>query len=296
LTPAQSTEYDGIGKVVVDPNGLKINGNFQSFSAVGPIATPGAISTYPDGAIVSVGQASASGLVVVGSATLSIGQSTSIAGVGNVLVEADALVVNGKSTLFSALSNVATAGGGYYVVAGLTITAHATSAISLAPDATLWAGGPAVSLSGHVYSMGPSGAYIVADGTTRWPTPAVTDAPAFTLGGTTYTANQATGFVIDGTTLSRGGAVIVDGTTVSLDPSGQYVVVDGVTQSIAAPFATATTTLDRETSGTVHESTTGTFYGSEATSAVVSSALSTMNGKSWAMMILLLSLCALSLV
>jgi hypothetical protein len=296
LTPAQSTEYDGIGKVVVDPNGLKINGNFQSFSAVGPIATPGAISTYPDGAIVSVGQASASGLVVVGSATLSIGQSTSIAGVGNVLVEADALVVNGKSTLFSALSNVATAGGGYYVVAGLTITAHATSAISLAPDATLWAGGPAVSLSGHVYSMGPSGAYIVADGTTRWPTPAVTDAPAFTLGGTTYTANQATGFVIDGTTLSRGGAVIVDGTTVSLDPSGQYVVVDGVTQGIAAPFATATTTLDRETSGTVHESTTGTFYGSEATSAVVSSALSTMNGKSWAMMILLLSLCALSLV
>jgi hypothetical protein len=296
LTPGQSTEYDGIGKLVVGPNGLSVDGNFHSFSALGHVATPGAILTYPDGAIFSVDPASASGLVVIGSATLSIGRSTSIAGVGNVLVEAGGLVVNGKSTLFSTLSNVATAGGGYYVVAGLTIAAHATSAISLAPDATLWAGGPAVSLSGHVYSMGPSGAYVLADGTTRWPTPAVTDAPAFILGGTTYAANQASGFVIDGTTLSRGGAVVFDGTTVSLDPSGQYVVVGGITQSVAAPVATATTTPGRETSVVVQESTTGTSDGSDETSAVASSAFSITNGKSWAIVILLFLVCALSLV
>jgi hypothetical protein len=355
LTLGQSTQYDGIGKVVVDPTGLSIDGNFHSFSALVPIATPGAISTYPDGAIFSVGQASASGLVVIGSATLLIGQSTSIAGVGNVLVGADDLVVNGKHTSFSTLSDVTTANGAYFVVAGMTFAAHATSAISLAPDATLWAGGPAVSLSGHVYSMGPSGAYVVADGKTRWPTWAATPAPALTLGGTTYAANQASGFVIDGKTLSRGGAVVVDGTTVSLDPSGQYVVVDGitqrptpaitfapalalggtthtanqasafvidgmtlsrggavvvdettifldpsgqyvvvdgVTQSIVAPFATATTTLGRESSSIVQESPTGTTDVSDKPLAVASFALSIASGKPWAMILLLSLPCA----
>jgi hypothetical protein len=298
LTSGQSTEYDGIGKVVVDPTGLSIDGNFYSFSALGPIATTGAILTHPDGVIFSAGQASAYEHVVIGGATLSTGQWTSIAGVGNILVGADDLVVNGKHTPFSTLSNVATASGAHFVVAGMTFAAHATSAISLAPDATLWAGGPAVTLSGHVYSMDASGAYIVADGTTPWPTPTATPAPVLTLGGTTYTANQTSGFVVDGKTLSRGGAVVVDGTTVSLDSSGQYVVVDGITQSIVAPFATATatTTLGRETSGSVQESTTGISDGPDETPAVASFALSIANGRSWAMILLLSLPCACFLI
>lgn len=269
LTPGQTTHYEGIGGIVVGSNGLSVDATYHTFTAFGHATASGAVLTDDAGREITVQQGSVSGAVVIGSATLSAGQSTSIPGVGNAVVGPDGLVVDGKLAPFSALD--ATTTNGAYVVAGVTFAAHDTSAISLGPEVTLRPGGPAVSFSGHIVSMAASGAYIVVDGTTQQATPMETPAPALDIGGTIYTANQASDFVLDGTTLTQGGAVVVGGTTVSLDASGQYVVVNGVTQSISPPApATAATTSDTNTDGRATEISTASA--SDEPAALASSA------------------------
>ena len=117
---------------------------------------------------------------------------------------------------------------------------------------TLVPGGPAVSIDGQVLSLAPSGAFIVVDGVTQRPAPLETPTPILDIGGTTYTADQASGFVVDGATLTRGGSVVVDGTTVSLDASGDHAVVNGVTQSLAAPATNASPAPTLEVGGTTY--------------------------------------------
>lgn len=257
LTQGQSINIDGVGQVIVGSSGLSIGTTFHTFTAVGPAATRNFILTDGTGNEVTVSQGSGAGDVVVGSSTVALG-ALIIAGLGGVAATADGSKSDPASSAF--------------VVAGSTLTAHGTSAISLSPDATLMPGGPAVSINGQVLSLAPSGAYVVVDGTTQRPTPVATPAQTLGIGGTTYTANSASGFVVDGTTLTRGGSVVVDGTTVSLDASGGYVVVNGVTQSLSAPVATAspaptlviggTTYTANSASGFVIDGTTLTRGGS----------------------------------
>lgn len=237
LTQGQSTAIDGVGQVIVGSSGLSVGTTFHTFTAVGPAPTPGFVLTDNAGNEVTVSQGSDAGDVVVGSSTIGLG-ALIIAGLGDFAASTQ---VPNHSPVSSA-----------FVVAGITFTAHATSAISLSPDATLIPGGPAVLIDGQVLSLAPSGAYIVVDGTTQRPTPVSTRAPTLDLGGTTYTANSASGFVIDGATLTRGGSIVVDGTTVSLDASGGHVVVGGVTQSLSAPVTTASPASILEIGGTTY--------------------------------------------
>jgi hypothetical protein len=237
LTQGQSTAIEGVGQVIVGSSGLSVGTTFQTFTAVGPSPTPGIILTDSTGNEVTVSQGSDAGDVVVGSSTIGLG-ALIIAGLGDLAASTDG---PDRAPASSA-----------YVVAGITFTAHATSAVSLNPDVTLLPGGPAVSVDGQVLSLATSGAYIVVDGTTQQPTPLASPAPTLDIGGTTYTANSASGFVVDGATLTRGGSVLVGGTTVSLDASGGYVVVDGATQSLSAPATTPSSASTLEIGGTTY--------------------------------------------
>lgn len=66
------------------------------------------------------------------------------------------------------------------------------------------------------------------------PAPAPASAPAavIVVGSNSITANPDSVFVIGGQSLSPGGAVIVDGTSITLDSAGQVAVVGGVTQQV----------------------------------------------------------------
>jgi hypothetical protein len=245
LTRGQSTNIDGIGQVIVGSSGLSIGTSFRTFTAVGPAATRNVILTDGTGNQVTVSQGSGAGDVVVGSSTVALG-ALIIAGLGGVAATADGSKPDPASSAF--------------VVAGTTFTAQGTSAISLSPDAALIPDGPAVSINGQVLSLAPSGAYIVVDGTTQRPTPVATPAATLAIGGTTYTTNSASGFVVDGTTLTRGGSIVIDGTTVALAASGGFVVVNGVTQSLSGPTATASPAPTLDIGGTTYTANSASAF------------------------------------
>ena len=242
LSQGQSTDIDGVGEVVVGSSGLSVGDTFHSFTAVGPAPTPGAIITDSTGNKVTVSRGSDVGDVVAGSSTVALG-ALIIAGLGDFAAIKDAASTEGFD---------GSPTSGAFVVAGTTLTAHATSAISLSPDVTLVPGGPAVSVDGQVLSLAPSAAFIVVDGTTQRPSAVATLAPILDIGGTTYTANSASGFEVDGATLTRGGSVVVDGTTVSLDASGGYAVVNGITQGLSSPATTVSPAPTLNIGGTTY--------------------------------------------
>ena len=98
---------------------------------------------------------------------------------------------------------------------------------------TLSAGGPAITYSGAVISLVPSGDAVVFGPSTQdiaQPNPAAS--PVVTLAGETLTANSAFQFEIDGQTIAPGApAIFHNGQTVSLAPQGSAVIVDGQTQA-----------------------------------------------------------------
>lgn len=143
---------------------------------------------------------------------------------------ATAVVVNGETTpLVGKSVNVPAA---QITVGGSTIIADSASQFAIGSQ-TLSPGGPAITVSGSTYSLAPSGTALVVNGVTS--KVAVPQGSPVTLGNDGLATPIASGgFILrGGQTLSPGGsAVVVDGTTYSLAPSGS-VVVNGVTSPIA---------------------------------------------------------------
>lgn len=137
-------------------------------------------------------------------------------------------------------------------VGSSAFTANAATQFFLGPGQTLTPGGTAT-LDGTIVSLGPSASFVVIGGTTQnLQSSAPTFRPEIVIGGTTITAlpaspsgqhglenqaNNAPGpsFVVSGQTLVPGHAVTVDGTTISLAPSGSFIVVNGVTSTLPQP-------------------------------------------------------------
>ena len=122
---------------------------------------------------------------------------------------------------------------------GQAYTANAAGSFVFGSQ-TLAPAGPPITVDGHTLSLfGPLPSAAVVDGSTQplvpipLPTPAAGGAgPAvLTLGGQTYTANNAGSFVVGSQTLTPGGpAVTVDGTTISLLPTPTAAIIDGSTE------------------------------------------------------------------
>lgn len=96
--------------------------------------------------------------------------------------------------------------------------------------------GQALTISGTpVFYVTTNGDYIAVGSSTQSLAVIMTTAVAYiTLGGSTYTENPASAFVIDGKTLTRGGDITVDGTPISYLLAGteEKVVVGSSTEAV----------------------------------------------------------------
>ena len=114
-----------------------------------------------------------------------------------------------------------------YTVAGQTFTPN-PSAFPV----------PGITVDGTVISLGQSGALAIGSSTVDPPTQSYTPGKAYTVGGQTFTPNSSA-FAIAGTVISAGGlAAVLDGTAISLQPSGTLVVGSSTIPLLTSQIAT----------------------------------------------------------
>ena len=127
--------------------------------------------------------------------------------------------------------------------AGSTYTANAASGFTIKGQ-TLTPGG-AIAISGTTISLATDGSSAIIAGQTQSLLPAsLTARPVITFAGSTYTANAASAFAIEGQTLTPGGKITVSGTIISLATDDSSAVIADSTQSLQlAPVPTGLPTL-----------------------------------------------------
>ena len=136
------------------------------------------------------------------------------------------------------------------VIAGQTVTPN-PSAFSIA-GRIISVSGPAMTIDGTIVSLGPSGSLFIG-GTVfalPTPTPALSPGPDLVVAGYTITPNPSA-FQIAGTKISAGGpAVTLDGTVVSLGPSGALVIGNAIITlptTLPTPFSNPDVVVAGET-------------------------------------------------
>ncbi|KAH3996874.1 hypothetical protein HBI70_215880 [Parastagonospora nodorum] len=202
---------------------LTANAATQFLVAPGQTLTPGGTATV-DGVVVSL--APSASFVVVGGST----QFFPVAGPEwtNVATQRPDIVIGGTTIVALPSANIPVGDqnnakpGPSFVVEGQT----------LAP------GGEAITVSGTTITLLSGGSSIVIDGvTSAVENPLVSNAqPSIVIGNSVFSPISGSGsaFVIAGQTLVPGGEPItVSGTVISLAPSASFVVVNGVTSTLA---------------------------------------------------------------
>ncbi|KAK4580305.1 hypothetical protein LTR86_000508 [Recurvomyces mirabilis] len=173
----QSTSLTGIGNVIAASSGIVVQGTTQAYQPLSA-SQGGADPTLQytaAGVTVPAGETSpvaiGSGLTLTpGGAPITVsGHALSLAPSGSYLV------VDGSTQKPAAVSSAsATALISAFVVGSATIVAGASTPVSLplgtVSGAVLTPGGPAVTISGEVLSLAPSGSYLVVNGSTIMPT------------------------------------------------------------------------------------------------------------------------------
>ncbi len=180
--------------------------NPSGFSIAGTTVSAGGPDVTISGTIVSLGQ---NGILKVGSSTISLPSPSD------------------------------TSPSKIYTVAGQTFTPN-PSAFAVA-GTTISANGPAATIGGTIISLGQSGALAIGSSTVHLPTLSDTPSNVYTVAGQTFTPNPSA-FIIAGTAISAGGpAAVIDGTTVSLEPSGTLVVGSSTIPLLSSQGSSETT-------------------------------------------------------
>ncbi|KAF3038560.1 hypothetical protein E8E11_005151 [Didymella keratinophila] len=238
----------------VRPGNQHVIGNFGTHPVVvGPssVVTIGTQTLQPGGPVITIGPGTVISLPPSGTA----------------------LIVGGTTSILPQVPNPApqAVAPPVLTIGSTTPIPNAATQFFIGPSQTLTPGGT-VLVDGVKVSLEPSAVFVVIGGSTHiLPTPGVTSPqivnaqPELVFGGTTFTAlpsssrpNTAPGkrpgtpgspqaqaqeiqneagpvFVISGQTLSPGGVPItVSGSTLSLAPSGAFLVIDGSTTTLAA--------------------------------------------------------------
>lgn len=103
-------------------------------------------------------------------------------------------------------------------------------------------------------SLSPGGTALVINGQTSLiasqPPPAITNPPLLTIGPQAYTAVSGTTFVISGQTLTPGGTITVDGTTIILAPGATELIYGSSGRSTSTALFPATTTRSESVAST----------------------------------------------
>jgi len=171
------------------------------------------------------------------------------------------LVINGQTSIMEAGQLTIPHGDGHPITVQVN---GGVTAYVLAPGQTLTPGG-VVTVSGTTYSFPADGlgAFVVVNGVTSTIAngAGTTAAPALVVNGVTYTYTVRDGtteyILAKGTTLALGGAVVIDGTTYSLDKSGTALVINGQTSTISnLPKSTSVTTTGSSSSSSSSSTTT----------------------------------------
>jgi len=196
---------DGRPVVVVD--GTTFTGNSRTQFVLGPgqTLTPGGVAQI-DGTSVSLAPGMTA--VVVADHTFNAASAQ--------ITSPPSLTIGGKV--------FAPVGGSTYNIGGQQLT----------PGGVIVADGTTISLA-------PGAAAVVVDGSTQYLDNGVTAAPVLFVGGESFTANNGGTFVVDGQTLTPGGVIIVNGTTVSLESGATAVVIDGQTSTLVGAAAAGIT-------------------------------------------------------
>ena len=252
---AQSPET--VGSEVFTVAGQTFTAAPTGFSIAGSSLTPGGSPIYLSGTLVSL---DASSRLQIGSSTINLGtdagsatqsvfavagqtftaQPTGFAIDGTTLAPGgSAVTISGTpvslapgGTLAIGSSTTVLPAQTVFTVGGQTFTAEPTG---FAIASTTLSPGQAVTISGTVVSLGPSGTLVVGPNTITLPTQSV-----FTVDGQTFTA-EPTGFVLDGTTVAPGGpGVAISGVHISL---GTNSVLHIGSQTLATLGAAATSRI-----------------------------------------------------
>jgi hypothetical protein len=206
--------------------------------------------------------------VVIGSETLTPGQTTTMNGV-EIIVPSQgggSSIIVGGSTI--GVQPAGPTGPPVLTVGDNTVTANSQGQFVVGGQ-TLTPGGPPVTVDGSTLSLGPSGTIAVVNGVTQTlgNSPFTTGAPVLTVGDQTISATViggSTQFVVGpGQTLTPGGVLTVDGTTFSMpaDGSGSTVVVNGVTSTLSGTGLPVITAGTQSVTASVIDGTTAFVVG-----------------------------------
>jgi len=225
--------------------------------------------------------------VVIGTETLTAGQTTTINGVVVVVPSGgggSSLVVGGTTIAV----NPAATGRPVLRFGKTTLTANPKGQYVVGTQ-TLKPGGPAITVDGSTLSLGPSGVIAVVNGQTRTlgNAPFITGAPVLTVNGHTISATVIGGtteFVFGpGQTLTTGGVLTVSGTTISMLSAspGCTIVVNGVTSILDTPGLPILTLNNEIVTASVQDGTTAFILGPGET--LVPGGIITISGTTYSM-------------
>lgn len=153
------------------------------------------------------------GVITVSGTAISLGSSATVALVGSSTETLLQGTASAKLITFGASTYTADAASDF-IIAGQTLTP-----------------GGAITISGTPISL-DSSATIALIGTSTQILASEQGTKAITFGGSTYTADAASDFILAGQTLTPGGVITVSGTPISYASSGSDVVVGGTTESV----------------------------------------------------------------
>lgn len=192
---------------------------------------------------------------VIGDQTLSAGgQAITVSGtVVSLAPSASFVVINGVT---SALANAAAArvtDAPAITIGNDVIRPLPGSGLTYVIGSSTLTPGGVITVSGTTISLAAGATAVVINGRTTLLNPAaqatITNAPLLTVGSSTFTAISGTTYIIGGQTLTPGGTITVDGTTIVLAPGATQLIYGSSGRSTTAALFPATTTRVQTISG-----------------------------------------------
>ena len=215
--------YDEAGTAVVIGSSTQLLSPATITAAAEPILTFDG-STYV---------ADSSSNFVINGQVLSKGDMITVDGTQLLYDEAGTAVVVGSSTELLSLATITATAEPVLTFDGSTYVADSSSNFFI--DGQVLSKGDMIIVDGTKLSYDQAGTDVVIGSSTQiLSTTSITAAeePAITFDGSTYLANSASDFIIDGQTLTRGGVITVQGTPISYAAGGTDVVVGTSTEAV----------------------------------------------------------------
>ena len=165
--------------------------------------------------------------------TLAKGGSITVHGTQLSYDEAGTAVVIGSSTQLLSPATITAAAEPILTFDGSTYIADSSSNFFI--NGQILSKGNMITVDGTQLSYDQAGTDVVIGTSTQilsTTSVAAAEEPAITFDGSTYLANSASDFIIDGQTLTRGGVITVQGTPISYAAGGTDVVVGTSTEAV----------------------------------------------------------------